>query len=449
MTDEVVLEGRLHPVTPWRRAWAVTLAVVLFTFRDLPEWVHAVRSSPWWALAAAAAAVSFAGAAYGFTSWRATSYRLTGDALLYRSGIVFRSSRRYELAHLQEADIHRPLLGRFLGVCALRLAVAGKSSDLAYLGTAQCEVLLEALRARMAGDLSHPEPAGPAAASRTGQPVLLRVRPRTLALSLLLDVHAFLQALALLAGCLVTYWLLQEPVVLFSAAAALGPIWRMTGARWPRWHGWTLSAAPGGFRADFGLFNTRHQTFRHRRTQALILEQPLLWRRRGWVRIHAATAGHVEPQLIAPVATRTEAEALVAALWGPEAVAALHSFRGVPRRARWATPFSRNLSLFSGQAHVSIWEGVFLRSIVRLAPISSVQSVWTEQGPWQRRLGLASVSLHLAGGPPLTAEHRDAEEAKDVAAAVRARNVHALRTQAPSAEGQDGVGLPRSAREAP
>ncbi|MFI1530905.1 PH domain-containing protein [Streptomyces griseus] len=449
MTDDVVLEGRLHPVTPWRRAWAVTLAVVLFTFRDLPEWVHAVRSSPWWALAAAAAAVSFAGAAYGFTSWRATSYRLTGDALHYRSGIVVRRSRRFELAHLQEADIHRPLLGRFLGVCALRLSVAGKSSDLAYLGTAQCAVLLEALRGRMAGDLPHPEPAGPGAARRTGQPVLLRVPPRTLALSLLLDVHAFLQALALLAGCLVTYWLLQEPVVLFSAAAVLGPMWRMTGARWPRWHSWTLSSAPGGFRADFGLFNTRHQTFRHRRTQALILEQPLLWRRRGWVRILAATAGHVEPQLLAPVATRAEAEALIAAFWGPEAVAALQSFRGVPRRARWATPFSRNLSFFSGKAHVSLWEGVFLRSVVRLAPISSVQSVWTEQGPWQRCLGLASVSLHLAGGSPITAEHRASEEAEGLAAAVRTNVVRAMRTQAPSAEGRGGVPRPRSTADAP
>lgn len=433
MTSPVVLEGRLHPVTPWRRAWAVTLAVIMFVFRDLPEWLHTARSWPWWALAAAAGTLSFAGAAYGYLSWRATSYRLTSDALHYRSGLLFQSKRRFELAHLQAADIHRPLLGRILGVCTLRLSVAGKSSDLAYLGTAQCEVLLSALRTRMAGDRPRSEPApAPTPASKNGGEVLLSVKPRTLALSLLLDLHTFLQAVMLLAGSLIPYVLFHQPLVLLSAAGVLAPVWHLTGSRWPRWHGWTLTSEPGGFRADFGLFDTQHQTFRHQRTQAVILEQPLLWRRRDWVRVHVATAGYQEPQMIAPVATRGEAEALIARLWGPDSVTVLRTFRRAPVRARWATPFSRSLSFFSGTEHFSVWEGLFLRSIVRLAPISSVQGVWTEQGPWQQQLGLASVSLHLAGGPPLTGGHRDTAEAMAIAKGIRLRSVRALRSRASS-----------------
>ncbi|GLF98259.1 PH domain-containing protein [Streptomyces yaizuensis] len=424
MTSPALLEGRLHPITPWRRAWAVACGAILLFFRDLEGWYHAAQSLPWWASALAAGAVSLCGGAYGYASWRATSYRLTGDALHYRSGLLFQRKQRFELAHIQAADIRRPLIGRFLGVCTLRLSVSGESSDLAYLGTAPCEVLLSALRGRMTANLPPGVPDhGAMPPSRDGEEALLTVKPRTLAVSLLLDVRTMLEAAVLLGAGIVPFLWWGEALALVSVAGVLGPVWHMTVSRWPRWHGWTLTAGTGGYRADFGLFGTQHQTFRHQRTQAVILEQPLLWRRRDWVRIQLVTAGYRGSQMIAPVATRGEAEALIAGLWGPDAVTVLRSFRPAPARARWVTPFSRALSFSHSAAHVSTWEGMFLRNIVHLSPTGRIQHVVTVQGPWQRRLGLASVELNLAGGPPLIAGHRDAAEAAGIATAMR---VHAI-----------------------
>ncbi|MYS56125.1 PH domain-containing protein [Streptomyces sp. SID6013] len=44
-----------------------------------------------------------------------------------------------------------------------------------------------------------------------------------------------------------------------------------------------------------------------------------------------------------------------------------------------------------------------------------MQSVSTRQGPWQRRLDLASVYAHLPGGGSVPAAHRTTSEAADLA----------------------------------
>ncbi|MFK0047970.1 PH domain-containing protein [Streptomyces sp. NPDC090741] len=419
MSEPAVIEGRLHPVTPWRRAWALTCAVVAFVFRDLPEWFRQAQHWPRWFLVLVAALVSLAGAAYG--SWRVTSYRLTADALHYRTGILFQRRRRFELKHLQAADIHRPLLGRLFEVCTLHLSVSGQSNNLAYLNHDQAEQLRAALVERMSADALAPRAPGSEPAHEEGGQVLLAVQPKTLALSLVMDASTMLKAVLLLVSGLVPYAVSKEPFALLSVAGVLGPVWRMTGRLWPRWHGWTLTREPGGYRADFGLFDTRHQTFRHARTQAVVLEQPWLWRGRDWVRVLVATAGYRQPQILAPVATREEAERLVAELLGQRAVEVMNASEPAPRRACWATAFSRALSYRVDSGHVSVWRGMFLRNEIHLAPVDKIQKVVAAQGPWQRRLSLATVWIHFAGGEAAAACHRDAAEAIAITADLRRR----------------------------
>ncbi|MFD7898997.1 PH domain-containing protein [Streptomyces sp. NPDC059743] len=414
MTEPAVLEGRLHPITPWRRALATITGAVLFFFRDAESWVKSAEGWPRWVLALAAAAVSLAGAVYGYLSWRKTSYQLTDDALHVRTGILFHRRHRFVLDHLQAADVHRPLLGRWIGVCSLRLSVSGQSATLSYLSEADASALRSALLRRMSGDT-------PAASEQVAEseelaePPLLVVPARRLALSILLEAHTMVRAGIAVIGGLVPYLIFHEPLALLSLAGSAGAVWKMTYGRWPRYHGWTLTAAPGGYRAEYGLLDRRHQTYRHQRTQAVTLVQPLLWRRRGWVQILVSTAGYHHPLLLAPVATLAEAERLIADLYGPDGVQLLNTQTPAPRRARWATPWSHVLSCSVSSDHVSVWHGLFLRNVRTLCPTSKTQNIVTSQGPWQRRLGLATVHLAVAGGPVLSGRHRDAGEAQRIA----------------------------------
>ncbi|MFJ9580655.1 PH domain-containing protein [Streptomyces sp. NPDC101191] len=418
MTD--TLEGRLHPITPWRRAWAITATVAMFVFRDLPELAESAREWPRWLLALLIAGVALLAAGYGYGSWRKTSYRLTQDALHYSSGIVFHRRRRFELAHLQAADIRRPLLGRLIGVCTLRLSVAGQSSDLAYLGTRQAAILHRALLSSMARDTMPESKSHNEDTART----LMSVSPRMLTLAIVLDARIMISAAGMLLAGLMPYLLSTEPLALFSLAGVLAPVWRMTARAWIHWFGWRVTQEPGGYRTEFGLFDTQHHTLRHQRTQSLLLEQPVLWRRKNWVRISVATAGHA-PQLLAPVATYQEAQHLVRGLYGQGAVDAMETACPAPHRARWATPFSRALSYRAASGFLCVWRGLFLRNVVQLCPASKIQGVGLLQGPWQRRLRLATVRIELAGGPRLKARHRDADEAAAIAMAARVSSIRA------------------------
>jgi putative membrane protein len=422
VSETTLLEDRLHPITPWRRTWAAVTGIATFLFRDLQEWFADAASWPRWALALVAAAVTLLAAGYGYLSWRRTSYRLTTDALHVRTGILFHRGRRFELAHLQEADIHRPFLARWLGVCSLRLSVSGHGADLSYLSDDQAAVLQGALRRHMATEVSTPETAAP----ETEPDVLLSVPARMLGASLLLEVHTWAAAAVSIALGLVPYAVFHQPLALLSAAGSLGAAWRLTASRWPSWHGWTLTAEPGGYRADYGLFDRQHQTLRHQRTHAVELSQPLLWRRRGWVRISLATAGHLSPLLVAPVATWEQAEQLVRSLCGANAVELLRVRTPAPRRARWATLWSHVLSCAGDGEYLCVWDGWFLRNRIHLAPASKAQSVEVAQGPWQRFLRLATVRVALAGGSDLVARHRDIAEAIETAARLRAARGRAV-----------------------
>ncbi len=418
MSSPVLLEGRLHPVTPWRRTWAAATAIATFLFRDLHEWISAAQSWPRWVLALIAAGLSLVAAAYGHTSWRMTTYQLASDALHVRTGILFQRHRRTELIHLQAAETHRPFWGRPAGVCTLRLSASGQSTKLSYLGNTQAAILCAALLEHMAADT----PEAPEAAPGPSGQVLLSVPARRLALSLLLEAHTMIRAAVALAFGAAPYAVSRDPMALLSLAGAAGAVWRMSASRLPRWHGWTLSAEPGGYRADFGLFDQQHQTFRHERTQAVLVVQPILWRRREWVRIMLATAGHHHLQILAPVATRDQAEHLIGDLYGPDAVEVMRTRAPAPRRARWSTPRSRVLSFSTGPAFACSRHRRFLRDVVHLCPTTKVQHIATVQGPWQRRLRLATVHLTLAGGPDLIARDRDALEASRHAAYLHAHN---------------------------
>ncbi|MFF8618964.1 PH domain-containing protein [Streptomyces sp. NPDC015350] len=405
--SQPAIEGRLHPITPLRRSWAVLAALAtlayqqrgLFSFRPNPEAGADTITLPLWA-ACTAAALIVAGTVGLFTAaWRHSHYILDGNVLGYRSGLLFKVHRHCELDHVQSVDILRPFLGRLIGVCTLRVVMPGTTMTLSYLTLNQAR----ALKARIL-------------AEDTAEDRLHQVKTKDLVLALLLDLSTNLWSLILVAAAILPYILSGELLTLSTLIAFAPRVWKMTGKRLFVCSGWSVTrTADGTYRTDYGMFDARQYTYRDSRITFIELHQPLLWRRFDWVEVRAAVAGAAKPGILIPVCPRTVAEKLVLHLLGPGAVSHLNDPLPAPPAARKATPFHKALGYRLSSGYFTVWRGFFLRNVTTVCPVHRVQSVSTRQGPWQRRLGLASVYAHLSGGGSVPAAHRTTSEAADLA----------------------------------
>jgi putative membrane protein len=193
-------------------------------------------------------------------------------------------------------------------------------------------------------------------------------------------------------------------------------------------YGFTVAESPDGLRLRHGLLDTRSQTIPPGRVQSVRVLQPLFWRPWGWVRVEVDVAGYERSggeeqsatSALLPVAPRALAEALVGrVLGGGLPVAAAPA----PRRARWRAPLSaRRLAAGLDDRHLVTTHGV-LTTTTDVVPLAKVQSLRLTSGPWQRRLGLATLHADTAGRrlPGGTAQHRDADEARALLAEVSLR----------------------------
>ncbi|GAA1517712.1 putative membrane protein [Agromyces terreus] len=167
---------RLHPASPLLRGGLVFIAVLgfvianlrerivdMFVFVFVPdlgdeldsnygEWQNDWANDPvgaivlngqvGWALLAVAAVVI--AVIVGFwLSWRMHTFRITGEAVEVRSGILFRSHRSARLDRVQGVNIARPLFARLFGTAKLDVSVAGQSGNvqLSYLASALADGL--------------------------------------------------------------------------------------------------------------------------------------------------------------------------------------------------------------------------------------------------------------------------------------------------------------------
>ncbi|WP_432110089.1 PH domain-containing protein [Streptomyces sp. AA1529] len=406
--------NRLHPVTPWRRAWAPLAGLLAFAAHDLDrarEWSEQLTAA-WTALGLAVLLPVAAG--YGFLSWWCTSYLVTDTELRIRTGLFFRRTAHIRLDRVQAVDISRPLPARITGVAKLKLDVVGTEDkdELAYLGERQAVALRAELLARAAGIAPDAAPEAGEAPARE----LLRVPPRTLVVSVLLrgSVWGTLAALLLVPTLL---WLATGSVwtVLATALPLAGGSWAASGGRVVREFDWTVAESPDGLRLDAGLLDRQHATVPPGRVQAVRITQPLLWRRRDWVRVEmevAGTGSGTGDGVLVPVADWRQAAAVLArVLPGVDPDAALAAAGPVPRRARWCAPVVRR-----GYGH-GVTPGVFvarqglLTRRTTLVPHAKVQSVRFAQGPWERRHRLADVCVDLGAGGTARARLRDQDEA--------------------------------------
>jgi putative membrane protein len=408
-SEEGVVERRLHPVTPLRRAWAPIAVVIGWAVHDPGQTQRQLERLTTTTLLIALAVVVPAAALYGFLTWWYTHFAVTGSELRIRTGLVFRRTAHIRLERIQAVDVSRPLLARIAGVAKLRLDVVGadKKDELAFLGEREARALRAELLARAAGfapETAHEVGEAPARE-------LLRVPPGVLAGSLLLTGATW----GALAAALVVppaLWIATHSLwtVLATALPMLGAAGASSVGRFVADYDWTVAQSPDGLRIDRGLLDRTHETVPPGRVQTVRIVEPLLWRTRDWVRVELDVAGSSNSVLV-PVAPREIAESLIARVLPGVVVPAYPSLSRPPRRAGRCAPVRwRGHGLAVTDAVFAARHGLLHRSLA-LVPHAKVQSVRLTQGPWQRLWRLADVHVDTGADRTVTARLRDAEEA--------------------------------------
>ncbi|MET8983071.1 PH domain-containing protein [Streptomyces sp. NPDC004539] len=401
-----VVEHRLHPVTPFRRAWAPVAVLAGWAVHDPNQAQEQLTRLTATTLLIAIAVVVPASALYGFLSWWFTHFAVTDTELRIRTGLLFRRTAHIRLERVQAIDVSQPLLARVAGVAKLRLDVIGTDDkdELAFLGEREARALRAELLARAAGFA--PETAQQVGEAPTRE--LLRVPPRSLALARLLSGGTWVALL----GAAVVVPLLWTATNWWTALVAGLPLLGAAGAgtvgRFVAEYDWTVGESPDGLRLDHGLLDRSHETVPPGRVQTVRIVEPLLWRRLGWVRVELDVAGSRNSVLV-PVAPRAAAEAVIARVLPGVTVPTVLS--RPPRRAgRIAPGWWRGYGIAVTDTVFASRHGI-LRRHLALVPHAKVQSVRLTQGPWSRLCGLASVHVDTGADKTVSARLRAADEA--------------------------------------
>lgn len=273
--------------------------------------------------------------------------------------------------------------------------------------------------------------------------VIYQVPPTRVVVGAILTAGTIVTVLLALAA-IILFVLGQRGIALSMLPILLG-IGPMAVGRLIGEFGFTGAISPDGIRVRHGLLETRSKTIPPGRVQAVRIRQGLLWRKLGWWRVDVNLAGQAVdvngsvPTLEAvllPVGTSVEA---IDALWlvlpdlgvqNPlEALDASMTGTGTdqgfvvsPRSARWLDPLSykRNGYLVTDRA-VIIRTGWLNRSVI-VVPHERVQSIGAKQGPLQRKLDVATFSIHSTVGAIMPmVPHQSAENVRQLLAEQSAR----------------------------
>lgn len=400
---------RLHPLSPVVRSGRGVLAVLAVAGLSTSGAFRQAGGGRWVDLAFAIT-VSVA----AVVNWLVTRWKVDGATLRIETGLVRRDSRQLPIARIQAVDVVRPFLARMLGLAELRVRLAGTPEHdgrLAYL----TEQVAVALRARLLAAHYGLDPATP----EPSEQIVVTVPPGRLIVSVLLPI-AGLAAVAVPAGLLLAA---VSPAGLLAATVPLmwwlvicaSLLWRRVSTQ----YGFTVAASPDGVRIRRGLLGTVAETIPVARVQAVRMIEPLLWRSLHWRRLEvdvAGSPGHDGPEggaftrkALLAVGGWDDAARLVRITIGDRAPV----LTSPPRRAWWKAPLRYHYLAAGHDDTVAVTVTGRVRRVTTWVPLAKAQSVRLVQGPWQRRLGLATVHLDAAG------RHARAEFAERAAGEAR------------------------------
>ena len=354
----------------------------------------------------------------GVVAWWVTTWRIDGQHLQIRSGLIRRQSLRIPLVRIQAVDVIAPFLARVLGLAEVRVVLAGRGEErgrLAYL-TRPNAVMMRAQLLALAHGFTAETPEPPS------RPVLA-VNNARLTLAILLSAPTVMSASLLVA-------LVATAAGPARATVALGPeatvLFALVTGLWTRFlrdFNFVISEAGDGLRIQRGALQLHAETIPYGRIQAVRWVEPLLWRPLGWCRLEVDVArqrgphgskeeGQLQSRMLLPYGSSEQAAWLLSrTLPGASPLAPVGS--GPPRRARYRAPFSYHYLRFwdDGGRYVAARTGR-IRPATVIVPFEKVQSLRLVSGPVQRALRLANLHVDTAGRRwQARAECRDAAEA--------------------------------------
>lgn len=343
---------------------------------------------------------------YTFLSWWQVRFWISGDDLVYSSGLVRRKTRTIPLSRLQAVDVVKPPLGRLLQLAEVRLELAGGDQGevkFSFLGRYMAEQLRAALLAHAAG-LSGFTPEAP-------DQRFHRVPFGRLLSAMLLRIPVLGSVLIFVALAAVGLVGRELGVVAGMLPALLGLL-RGVVAPLLMYALFTVSLSPDGLRLRYGLVGTRMQTVPPGRVHAVRIVEPGLWRSFGWARVEVTVAGYVGGQqmrtaVLLPVAPRPVAFSILSMVFPGTDVAKVRLL-----------PAARGLL---GSAAAGTDDVVFVSRrgwichTLDVVAHARAQSMQFSVGPWQRLRGLATVYIDTPPGPVrLAAPDRPIEEARAI-----------------------------------
>lgn len=231
-----------------------------------------------------------------------------------------------------------------------------------------------------------------------------------------------------------------------ALAGIVGVAWTQVNAA----YGFQAAISQDGIRLKHGLMETRRQTVPPGRVQAVHLKQSLLWRSKDWWKISINVAGYqdetAEVSTLLPVGSRQDA---LTALWlvlpdlgDPDPAGTISramsgkgedgGFTASPRRSmvydllQW-----RYRGVRATDKALLIRRGWLLKELF-VVPHERTQSLNLQQGPLQRALSLATITVHSTQGPVRpVAEHLAVQDAVDFMEAQASRAREGRKRQTP------------------
>ncbi|APT84113.1 hypothetical protein CAQU_02415 [Corynebacterium aquilae DSM 44791] len=383
--------------------------------------------------------------------WRAYGYKLDGQELSLRNGVIAKNLRTARYSRIQAVDVVEDFWPRLLGLAAVRVETAGgRNSALAieFLGKKDALALRDEIMGIVHGTDPHPpeghsdQPLRPADLGWVPEDSLEPVGAGSIVVpeipimrsfgAALLSVGTWIAvAFAVFAGNIGVGLAALIPLAIGLASFSLRVLnasWRYRAVR----RGRVLTI-------EYGLLDRRSQNIAMDRIHGIKIHQPLLWRLVGWCQLQVSVAGYGHSKdgsstKILPVGTLDQAHELLVQL-GPLSAAEVqaHARVGVvdasgmrpPARVRWCDPLAqrRESATLIGMRAFITHQGFFVPSVCVIAP-RHIQELTLHSGPVDRALGVCSLTCDLVGGPvKMTANHLQTADAEELLAQLRARKL--------------------------
>ena len=458
---------RPHPLTPFVRGWVLILAIILGVGRDLLQ--HQPDEGPLppleWIASGIGAAVLIA-VGIGFVSWRFTRFVIDEDELRVDTGAVFKRSVRVAFDKVQSIDVVQPFAARLVGLAELQIDVGSQERvRLRYLKLTRAYALRDYLLARARGNrvaaTEHVQASSVLADLTEHDEVLVQVPPQTLLLAAVTS-HEFFSIIGggLVSAAVVTYlgWGWGALAILIPVASGL---FSFVSRRIIGQFNYTLSRREHGLRVSRGLTSLTSQSLPPRRVQAAQITQSPIWRKLGLYRLDIAVIGWGGisrdendtgvSTILLPAGSIDQVRAALSAIW-PRTNFETIALQQPPKRARWLHPFAVPFMRWGHDDQLTVTRHGWLVRTWHLVPHARTQSVRITQGPLSRRLRLAELEFHTAGGTvQARARGLDADSVRDLQADLLARVHHLpeldLSEPTPQPEPSESLGDPGLRRD--